>query len=116
LHSFVFAWQGLRYLIVSEHNSRIHLAASIGAVLLGMLLRLNGSEWLWIIVAIGAVWFAEAVNTAIERLADAVTLEHDPKIKVAKDCSAAAVLIASLIALLIGLIIFGPRLAGWWSG
>jgi diacylglycerol kinase len=79
-------------------------------VLLAVSLRISSGEWLWIILAIGAVWFAEAVNTAIERLADAVTREHDPNIKFAKDCAAAAVLIASSVALLIGLIIFVPRL------
>ena len=86
------------------------MAASIGALLLGLLLRIGPGEWLGIILAIGAVWFSEAVNTAIERLADAVTPEHDPNVKIAKDCAAAAVLIASAVALLIGLIIFVPRL------
>lgn len=87
----------------------MQLAASIGVILLGWILRIGLGEWLWIIIAIGMVWFSEAVNTAIERLAAAVTLELDPNIKIAKDCAAAAVLIASAIAVLIGLIVFIPR-------
>ncbi|MEO7365351.1 MAG: diacylglycerol kinase family protein [Sphingomicrobium sp.] len=109
LRSFVFAWQGVRYLIISEHNSRVHLAASVSAVLTGLLLRISADEWLWIALAIGLVWYAEAVNSAIERLADAVTTERDPMIKIAKDCAAAGVLIAATLALLIGLVIFIPH-------
>ena len=73
-------------------------------------MRISPGEWLWIILAIGIVWYSEAVNTAIERLADAVTLDQNPNIKVAKDCAAAGVLIAALVAALIGLIIFVPRI------
>jgi diacylglycerol kinase len=91
------------------------LAISCAAVLLGLVLRISLDEWLWIIVAIGAVWYSEAVNTAIERLADAVTLEHHPKIKLAKDCAAASVLIVGLGALLVALIIFVPRIGQLWS-
>ena len=111
-----FAWQGLRYLLVSDYNSRTHLGISLGVVLLGLALRISMSEWLWIIVAIGVVWYSEAVNTAIERLADAVTLEHHPQIKIAKDCAAASVLIAGMGALLVGLFIFVPRIGQWWFG
>ena len=100
----------MRYLIATEHNSRIHLAASIGVVLLGLLLHIGSGDWLWIGLAIGIMWYAEAMNTAVERLADAVTLERDPMIKIAKDCAAAGVLIAALIAVLIGLVIFVPRI------
>ena len=86
------------------------MAASIGAIVIGLLLDVDRSDWLWLVLAIGMVWFAEAINTALERLADAITVEHDPQIKVAKDCAAGAVLIASIIALLIGLLIFVPLL------
>ena len=78
--------------------------------MLGLILRIGPAEWLWVFLAIAIVWYSEAVNTAIERLADAVTLEQDPRVKVAKDCAAAGVLIAALLALLIGLIIFVPRI------
>ena len=79
-------------------------------MLLGFALGIGPMEWLWIILAIGVVWYSEAVNTAIERLADAVTLERDPNIKIAKDCAAAGVLVASALAVAIGPVIFVPRI------
>jgi diacylglycerol kinase len=72
--------------------------------------RLTTDEWRWIILAIALVWLAEALNTAIERLADAVTLEPNQNIGYAKDVAAGAVLAASIISVVIGLTIFLPRL------
>jgi diacylglycerol kinase (ATP) len=72
--------------------------------------RLTSDEWRWVILAIALVWLAEALNTAIERLADAVTLEPNENIGYAKDVAAGAVLAASIISVVIGLTIFLPRL------
>ena len=108
--SFVFAFRGLRFLFVNEHNARLHLLATMVVLLTGAILGVTANEWLWIVVAVGSVWFAEAINTAIEQLANAVTTDHDPRIGAAKDVAAAAVLICSLVALIIGLVIFVPRL------
>ncbi len=110
MRSFSFAWRGVVALLRSEHNARVHVAAAFLAITSGAVLRLTSSEWLWILLAVGLVWFAEAVNTAIERLADAVTTDFDANIGAAKDVAAAAVLFASVIALFIGLIIFVPHL------
>jgi diacylglycerol kinase len=71
-------------------------------------LSVSAADFLFLVLAIAWVWFAEAVNTAIERLADAVTLEHHPEIKVAKDVAAAAVLIASITSVAIGITILVP--------
>jgi diacylglycerol kinase (ATP) len=108
LRSFTFTFAGLRYLIASEHNARIHLAATLVVLIGAYLLEVSSIEWLFLIVAIGWVWFAEAVNTAVERLADAITLEHNPQIKVAKDVAAAAVLVSSIASAAIGATIFLP--------
>jgi diacylglycerol kinase (ATP) len=113
LLSFRYAWAGLRYFIVTEHNSWLHLAATFAAIALSATLGLGANEWLWIITAIGWVWTAEAFNTAIERLADAVTLERNETIKAAKDVAAAGVLVSAVTAFLIGLIIFYPHLRSW---
>ena len=75
-----------------------------------MALRLPATEWLWVVAAVGWVWSAEAFNTAIERLADAVTQERDARIGAAKDVAAAGVLISSIGALTIGIVLFLPRL------
>jgi len=70
--------------------------------------RLSAEEWRWIVLAIALVWLAEALNTAIERLADAVTLEPNENIGLAKDVAAGAVLVAALFAVVIGTTIFLP--------
>jgi diacylglycerol kinase len=101
----------LRYLIASEHNARIHLAATIAVFVAAYVLSVSATNFLFLVLAIGWVWFAEAVNTAVERLADAVTLEHHPDIKVAKDVAASAVLIASIVSVAIGITIFVPAIA-----
>ena len=72
--------------------------------------RLSADEWRWIILAIALVWLAEALNTAIERLADAVTIEPNENIGYAKDVAAGAVLAAAVVSAVIGLTIFVPHL------
>ncbi|HEY8402456.1 MAG TPA: diacylglycerol kinase family protein [Cytophagaceae bacterium] len=110
LRSFRFAFQGLRWVVASENNARIHLLASMVVVTMGFLLRLKDSEWLWIISAIAAVWITETLNTAIEKLTDLVSPDFNPKAGVVKDIAAAAVLIAALYALIVGTIIFIPKI------
>ena len=83
---------------------------------LSVLLQLSTDDWRWIILAIAIVWVAEAFNTAIERLCDAVTVERDENIGYAKDVAAGGVLMAAIAAALIGLTIFAPKLErvfGW---
>ena len=111
--SFRFALLGLRYLLLSEHNARLHLLATVVVVLLGAVLGVSLNEWRWLLLAVALVWVAEALNTALERLGDAVTTEHDPNIGHAKDVAATAVMLASLAAALIGLTVFGPHIAAW---
>jgi diacylglycerol kinase len=110
LSAFRFAWAGLKYIIAAERNAKLHLAASFLAIGLGLLLGLNAREWLWIVLAIGWVWTAETFNTSIERLADAVTMERDDRIRAVKDMAAAGVLVSAAGALAIGAIIFLPHL------
>ena len=93
-----------------EPTTRFHAVGSIGALGLAWWLGLERWEWFAVILMIGLVWFAEAVNTAVERLADAVTLEHHPLIGIAKDVASAAVLIVSITALIAAVIVFGPYL------
>jgi diacylglycerol kinase (ATP) len=77
---------------------------------MGFLLNLSRAEWLWIILAIGLVLAAEIFNTAIEKLTDLVQEEKHPKAGQVKDLAAGAVLVLAITALLIGIIIFVPRL------
>ena len=108
--SFGYAFNGLRLLISEEHNARIHLIAAIVAVMAGFLLHISSLEWVAIILAFGFVISLEIVNTAIENIADFVSPERHMQIKKIKDLAAAGVLIAAITALIIGLIIFIPKI------
>lgn len=110
LESFRYAGRGIVELLRTQANARIHLAAAVAAVAAAWWLRITAVEWALVIVAIGAVFAAEAFNTAIETLCDAVQPDHSPLIERAKDVGAAGVLIAAIAAALVGLIVFGPRL------
>jgi len=109
-HRLADATRGIYRLLRTCPNARIHLLATVIVVGMGLWLKLSRAEWLWITLAIGGVWTAEGINSAIETLADRVSRDHDALIKEAKDLAAGAVLIAALAAAAIGLIIFIPRL------
>jgi diacylglycerol kinase len=110
LASFRFAINGLRSLLRYEHNSRIHLAVAVIAIISGIMLKLNSSEWSLIIILTGLVFITELLNSALESLADYTNPDLNELIKNAKDYSAAAVLVSAIISLVIGLIIFIPKI------
>lgn len=115
LKSFGYAVKGLRAVVQSEQNFRIHLLSGGLAVLLGFGLGISGVEWGLIIACIVAVMGAETMNTAIEKLCDVVSPQYHEKIKMVKDLAAAAVLIVSIGALITGGIIFLPRIIHQFS-
>ena len=109
--SFKYAFKGIQTLSKEELNAQIQAAASIAALIMGYWLRISAMEWIIICTVIGLVFAMEAINTAIENLADhACNKEIHPTIKKIKDLSAAAVLLTAIIALIAGLIIFLPKL------
>jgi len=114
--SFAAAGAGLAYVLASQHNARIHAAATVAVVAAGLGLGVSRLEWCWLVAAIAAVWTAEAFNTALEALADAVKPDRHPLIGRAKDAAAGAVLAASIGAALIGLFVLGPPLLRWLRG
>ena len=109
MKSFVYALQGLVFLVRTQPNARVHLLVTILVCAAGMFLGLSWSEWLSLSVAIVLVWSAEAFNTALEQLADALHPELHPGVGRAKDLAAAAVLIVALGAAVIGLLVFLPH-------
>ena len=110
LRSFKYAFSGIFSLLKNEHNAWIHCVATIVAVSGGLWLGLNGMEWLFVVGAILLVFALEMINTAIERVCDAITTEIDPMIKQAKDLAAGAVLVGALFALTVtGVIIYNHR-------
>jgi diacylglycerol kinase (ATP) len=110
LASFRFAINGLWSLLRDEHNSRIHLAVAITAIILGIILKVNSTEWSLIIILTGLVFITELLNSSLESLADYINPELNELIKKAKDYSAAAVLISAIISVVIGSIIFIPKI------
>jgi diacylglycerol kinase len=108
--AFKHAFQGLKFVLQTQYNARIHLAMTIFVVIFGLLLKLSNLEWAIIVIAIGLVWITEIINTALESLVDLVTQQYHPLAKIAKDTAAAAVLFASFIAVLLGIAVFTPHL------
>ena len=97
-------------LLRTQANTRIHLLATGLVIAAGFAFHVTRGEWTALALAIGIVWIAEGANTAIEILADRITRERDDQIGHAKDVAAGAVLLAAIIAALIGVIILGPHL------
>jgi diacylglycerol kinase len=108
--SFSYAWAGIRSLLKTEHNSRLHLAFTIIALLLGVLLKISRFEFITLIIVIALVWICEIFNTCVEKTMDFISLEQHPQIKLVKDLAAAAVLIMAMAALIVGGLIFIPKL------
>lgn len=108
--SFSYSFSGLASAFKSERNFRVHLICLALVISFGFFFQLSTNEWLWIIAAAGIVIAAELFNTAIEALTDMVSPEIHPKAKIVKDVSAAAVLICAITALIIGLIVFTPKI------
>ncbi len=109
LKSFGYALDGLVVFFATQVNAWLHLLAVIGVVIMGWLFDVSNIEWCFLVAAIGLVFVAEILNTSIEFLVNKVSLDHDELAGKVKDLAAAAVLIASIIALIIGLIIFIPK-------
>lgn len=110
IKSFKYAFNGLRILIKEEHNARIHLFATICVIIAGLFYEISLIEWIAIIFSIGLVVSLEIINSSIENIADFISPERDEKIKKIKDLSASGVLISAITALIIGLIIFIPKI------
>lgn len=110
IRGFGYALNGIWHAAATQLNFRVHLVAALMAGYAGYALHISTGEWLWIIFCIAIVLVAELFNTALEFLTDLVSPEYNKKAGLVKDMSAGAVLITAICALLIGLIIFVPKL------
>ena len=108
IKSFRYAIQGIILMVKSQHNAWLHATASILVMLIAAFFRLSPAEWCWMVIAIMAVWTAEALNTALEFLADVASPEFHPLVEKAKDVAAGAVLISAGGSVIIALLILGP--------
>ena len=112
-HAFRNAWAGLCAAVRTQRNMRIHLAAAAAAVAAGAFFGLSGLEWAILAISCALVLAFEAMNTALESAVDLVSPQFHPLAKRAKDCAAGAVLTASISSLVVGGIIFIPKLLVW---
>lgn len=108
--SFGFAFTGIYELIKSEQNARIHLFVSICVVIAGFIFKISATEWCIVALCIGLVFSIEALNTVLEKLVDHLFPQKHETARITKDIAAGAVLIATLMAVVCGLIIFLPKL------
>lgn len=106
LASFNPAFQGLKYVVITQKNSWIHLVATVLAILLSLWLEISRTDFSIIILTIGLVWVAECINTGVETTVDLISPGKNHLAKIAKDASAAGVLLAALVSIIVGILIF----------
>lgn len=111
VESFKYALNGLKIAFREEHNARIHLIVSLIVIACGFIFHISTVEWIIICFAIGLVISMEIINSAIENLSDFVSPEHHKLIKKVKDLSAAAVLVCTISSVVIGILVFLPKIA-----
>jgi diacylglycerol kinase len=108
LTSFRFAFEGIVHVMKTQPNAWAHAAISLAVVLVGLWVGLSRIEWAILIAMMAGVWVAEFLNTAIEAAIDTATRERHPLAKIAKDTAAGGVLVAAILAVIVGLLILGP--------
>jgi len=109
IRSVKFALRGIRTMVASQHNAWIHALATVAVTAAGLVVGLSWSEWCWIVLAIVSVWTAEALNTAFEFLTDVASPNFHPLAEKAKDVAAGAVLLSAIGAVIIGALVFWPK-------
>lgn len=108
--SFRFAFAGLGEAIRNEPNFQIHVVIGSVTLILAVMVGLDIYEWIVLLFTISFVLILELFNTALEKIVDLVSPDIHPKAKIAKDVSAAAVLLAASVAIIIGTLLFLPKL------
>ena len=108
--SFTWAFEGIVYVLRTQRNMRIHMAAGLVALVLALLLGVTRLEFIAVLGAVSLVLIAEMVNTAVEAAIDALVTHYHPLVKVAKDVSAGAVLVATANALAVAYLVFYSRI------
>lgn len=108
--SFRYALSGWLYMLRYQKNTRIQALATVVVILVGLWLEITPVEWAVIVLTVAVVWMAEFINAAIEAAVNLASPEVHPMAKVGKDVAAAAVLLGAVSSILVGLLIFGPRL------
>ncbi|OGC49718.1 hypothetical protein A2716_00085 [candidate division WWE3 bacterium RIFCSPHIGHO2_01_FULL_40_23] len=108
--SFLYAFNGLKHILINEANFRIHLLVSLLVILLALFLKFNYMEWVVLVITIGFVMCMEIVNSMVEELTDHLVKEHHEGVRIVKDVGASFVLIAAFVSFIVGLLLFLPKL------
>jgi diacylglycerol kinase len=110
VRGFEYAGRGVWYVVTTQRNMRVHLAAAVVVIVAGLVVGVSATDWACLLAAIGLVITAETVNTVVETVVDLITTEYHPLAKTAKDVAAGAVLLACAAAVGVGVAVFLPRL------
>ncbi|MFI5156082.1 MAG: diacylglycerol kinase family protein [Chitinophagales bacterium] len=110
MKSFRYASAGIEKFIVHERNAKIHGAATLMVIIAACIWKVNTFETIALSIAVGLVWIAEMLNSAIEKTIEQIRKDRIPEVEFIKDISAGAVLIAAVVSLIIGCLIFVPKI------
>ena len=108
--SFGFALEGIAHAFRTQRNFKLHVGITLAVIIAGVLLGISVEQWAILAMAIALVLQAELVNTALEAIVDHVAPEFHALAKIAKDCAAGAVFVCAVVAVIVGLLILGPKL------
>lgn len=109
LRSLKFAFKGAYLLLTTEHSIMMQFSLGIAVTILGFVMQISATEWMFQLLAVGIVLVAESLNTGIEKICDFIHPDYHERIGFIKDISAGAATFAAIIALIIGLIIYIPK-------
>ena len=116
MRSFGYAFEGVAYILRTQSNARIEIAIAIGAVALAAWLGISTAEWAILVLTIVIVLALEWMNTALELAVSLASPEKHPSAKAAKDVAAACVLLSAVASVLVGLLLFVPRILAKFGG
>jgi diacylglycerol kinase len=116
LRSFGYAFEGVAYIVRTQRNARIELVAAIAAVLLAAWLGISSTEWAVLALTIALVLALEWINTSLELAVSLASPDRHPSAKAAKDVAAACVLLGAVVSVVVGLLLFAPRLLARFAG
>lgn len=101
---------GFKWYAMEGKSIIIYLFGLIVEVVMGFVYNINGLEWILIVCILGIILSVELINTAIEATCDAITKDYNPLIKIAKDCGSAATFVIFIVAIILNIIIFYPKI------
>ena len=116
MRSFWYAFEGVAYILRTQRNARIEIAIALAAVALGAWLGISAIEWAVLVLTIAIVLALEWMNTALELAVSLASPDRHPSAKAAKDVAAASVLLGAVVSVVIGLLLFAPRILAKLSG